>query len=283
VNDAPVATADLYHVTEGTTIRVTSRLAGLLANYTDQDGNRLMAKLVSCSGPSHGKLTLNSNGTFTYTPTSGYFGADEFQYTANDGTVDSAAATVTIQVVATMPRVLAVSVNGGQAQRSRVTSLSVVFSREVTIDEGAFLVTRLEDGLSVGVTVQTVNRGRTMAQLTFTGDALEGGSLPDGNWVLTILGDKVRRGATALDGDLNGVAGGNYVFGQRARDAFFRFFGDSDGDRDVDWLDRLRFNLAYSWGFARYRSCFDSDGDGAVNSIDRLAFGANYGKKLAKP
>src|SRR6185369_4438468 len=48
---------------------------------------------------SHGSLTLNSDGSFDYTPDSNYNGTDSFTYKANDGTDDSASpATVTITV-----------------------------------------------------------------------------------------------------------------------------------------------------------------------------------------
>jgi len=71
--------------------------SGVLANDTDEDGDWLTAVLVS--GPSHGTLVLESNGTFVYTPDIGFVGQDSFIYVANDGLQDSAAATVTIDVV----------------------------------------------------------------------------------------------------------------------------------------------------------------------------------------
>jgi len=58
----------------------------------------LTATLVS--SPVNGTLVggLNANGSFTYTPNSGFTGADTFTYTLNDGITTSAAATVTINV-----------------------------------------------------------------------------------------------------------------------------------------------------------------------------------------
>src|SRR5207248_488803 len=50
------------------------------------------------TAPTHGQLTLNPNGTFTYTPDSNFIGTDTFQYKANDGYLDSNVATVTITV-----------------------------------------------------------------------------------------------------------------------------------------------------------------------------------------
>ena len=39
-------------------------------------------------------LTLNADGSFTYTPSANYNGPDSFTYTANDGQADSNVATV---------------------------------------------------------------------------------------------------------------------------------------------------------------------------------------------
>src|SRR5439155_128949 len=71
---------------------------GVLANDTDPDGDTKTAVLVS--GPLHGTLTLNANGSFTYTPAVNYNGPDSFTYKANDGTLTSNVATVAITVVA---------------------------------------------------------------------------------------------------------------------------------------------------------------------------------------
>ena len=56
---------------------------GVLANDTDVDGATLTAVLVT--GPAHGTLALNADGSFTYTPAANFNGADSFTYRANDG------------------------------------------------------------------------------------------------------------------------------------------------------------------------------------------------------
>ncbi|HUQ53067.1 MAG TPA: tandem-95 repeat protein, partial [Gammaproteobacteria bacterium] len=92
VNDAPVAATDARSVNEDT--RLTA--ASVLANDSDVDGNTLTARLVS--GPAHGSLTLNADGTFVYTPVANFNGADSFTYRAFDGTTTSNPATVSIAV-----------------------------------------------------------------------------------------------------------------------------------------------------------------------------------------
>jgi VCBS repeat-containing protein len=69
---------------------------GVLANDSDPDGDGLTAAVVS--GPSSGQLTLNADGSFSYTPDSNFNGADRFTYQASDGTLSSVAAAVTIAV-----------------------------------------------------------------------------------------------------------------------------------------------------------------------------------------
>jgi len=95
VNHAPVATADSYGAIKNSALTVNAA-SGVLANDKDTDGNTLTAILVS--GPSNGKLTLASDGSFVYTPNSNFAGSDTFKYKASDGTVNSATMKVTIKV-----------------------------------------------------------------------------------------------------------------------------------------------------------------------------------------
>jgi VCBS repeat-containing protein len=69
---------------------------GILVNDKDADGDALTAGLTT--DPSHGILTLNADGSFTYTPATGFTGSDAFTYSASDGIAASNAATVTITV-----------------------------------------------------------------------------------------------------------------------------------------------------------------------------------------
>ena len=50
------------------------------------------------TGPAHGSLALNANGSFTYTPAHDYNGSDSFTYRANDGSANSNTATVNLTI-----------------------------------------------------------------------------------------------------------------------------------------------------------------------------------------
>ena len=77
-NQAPAATGDAYSTAEDTVLTVPA--PGVLGNDSDPDGDPLTAVLVT--GPSHGSLTLNANGSFSYTPAANFAGADGFSYRA---------------------------------------------------------------------------------------------------------------------------------------------------------------------------------------------------------
>ena len=95
-NRAPTANPDAYSTTEDTPLTVAA--PGVLANDSDPEHDPLSAVLVS--GPSHGTLTLNPDGSFTYTPATNHTGSDSFTYQASDGTLTSELATVTLTVTA---------------------------------------------------------------------------------------------------------------------------------------------------------------------------------------
>jgi PKD repeat protein len=92
-NQAPSAGPDNYSTPQDVALTVAA--PGVLANDTDPDGNALTAQLVS-STP-NGTVSLQSDGSFTYTPSAGFTGDDLFSYTASDGSLTSTA-TVTITV-----------------------------------------------------------------------------------------------------------------------------------------------------------------------------------------
>ncbi|MCV6978707.1 tandem-95 repeat protein [Mycolicibacterium pulveris] len=94
VNDLPEAVGDTYSVAEDSVLTVAG--PGVLGNDSDPEGEPLTATLDT--GPSHGTVDLNADGSFTYTPDADYNGADSFSYTVSDGTA-SDTATVSIAVV----------------------------------------------------------------------------------------------------------------------------------------------------------------------------------------
>ncbi|MCP4541679.1 MAG: DUF11 domain-containing protein [Chloroflexi bacterium] len=105
-NVAPVAADNTYTTGYETTL-VVDVLNGVLANDTDANSDPLTATLGS--NPSNGTLSLNLNGSFTYTPTAGFSGADSFGYIASDGALtDTAIVMIDVGVIPTFTLTLAV-------------------------------------------------------------------------------------------------------------------------------------------------------------------------------
>src|ERR1700722_6195405 len=102
-----VANNDSYTVLGGNALNVSA--PGVLANDTPVFTTSLTASQVT--GPSHGSLTLNPNGSFIYTPTGGFSGQGRFTYQANDGSTNIGTATVNINVIFNGPSSLVFSEN----------------------------------------------------------------------------------------------------------------------------------------------------------------------------
>src|SRR5690606_12731612 len=82
-NDAPAfppptAASDAYSTSANAPINTAA--PGVLANDNANGGGAMTAALVT--GPAHGTLALNANGSFSYTPALNYAGADSFTYRA---------------------------------------------------------------------------------------------------------------------------------------------------------------------------------------------------------
>jgi uncharacterized repeat protein (TIGR01451 family) len=89
---APVAVADHYYTPLDTKLVVSA--PGVLGNDTLNG-----ASIVSHTNPGHGTVTLNANGSFTYSPSFFFIGVDSFTYTLQNS-AGSSTAKVTIDVPA---------------------------------------------------------------------------------------------------------------------------------------------------------------------------------------
>jgi len=94
VNDAPTTVNNTYTGVQDTTLTVPA--PGVLGNDTDVEASSLTAVIDVTTA--NGALTLNADGSFSYVPNTGFYGADTFTYHANDGGLDGNVATVTINV-----------------------------------------------------------------------------------------------------------------------------------------------------------------------------------------
>ncbi len=173
-------------------------------------------------------------------------------------------------------KVSQITVNGGNVQRSRVTSMVVTFSHPVTFattPAAAFQLQRHSDGKLPNLSA-SVNSTRDVVTLTFlAGDAVDFGSLADGRYTLTIKAAQFA--SDGFDGNGNGIAGDNFVEvgAPGSGHNLFRLFGDADGDGNVAANDFIQFRLALGGS----NTNFDFDGDGAVAAGDFIQFRLRFG------
>ncbi len=94
VNNPPVVVDDTYTTNEDVLLVISG--TGVIGNDSDVDGDSLTASVVT--NPAHGTLTLNIDGSFTYSPAANYNGSDSFTYRVSDGLLISKVATVFLTV-----------------------------------------------------------------------------------------------------------------------------------------------------------------------------------------
>jgi Calx-beta domain len=182
------------------------------------------------------------------------------------------------------PRVQSVVVNGGDAQRSRVTSVAVTFDQIVTLPAtpaNAFQLFRQIDGAPVTMSAVVNNSGAgTVATLSFIGGAVEFGSLADGRYTLIVSAGSVSTVAGSLDGDNNGVGGDNYVLASASMPDpptnIFRIYGDINGDGFVGANDFAVFRLFFNSSNA----AFDFNNDGFIGTNDFAEFRQRFNSSI---
>jgi lysophospholipase L1-like esterase len=235
VNTAPVAVSNSYSTNQGAALVVSA--PGVLGNDSDAELNPLTAVLDS--GPSHGGLTLNPNGSFTYTPAGSYAGPDSFTYHANDGSLNSNVATVSITVIAvnTAPVAVANSYSTNQ-DVALVVPAPGVLSND-TDAQSTPLTAVLESGPAHGALVLNANGGFSYTAApgyagvdSFSYHAYDG-SLPSGSAMVTI---SVSAGASQIL--VNGSFEQGYAGWTSSGNQSIEFYPTTDGISEVDFNGR---------------------------------------------
>lgn len=130
---------------------VSSDIPGVLAN--DSGGGGAAVRAVLVTSPTHGRISLRDDGSFTYRPNSDYSGVDSFQYSVTDGLQTSAPATVMINVEAPAPAKLAFvgTVANAVAGQSLVVRVAVqdAGGNVNAMDEGTTVVLEVDSGPGV--------------------------------------------------------------------------------------------------------------------------------------
>ncbi|MDT3778353.1 DUF2341 domain-containing protein [Nitrospira sp. MA-1] len=137
VNDAPVAVADSFIVSESSTT-----ILNLAGNDTDADDGLDLTSITIVSGPANGTITsINADGTVDYTHNGSETLADSFSYTIRDQS-GATSNTVTVNLTVTpVNDVPIITSNGGGASAniSVITGNTPVTNVDASDAEGATL------------------------------------------------------------------------------------------------------------------------------------------------
>lgn len=164
VNDAPIA-AD-QHIETVENVATSSVLS-----VTDVDSSTFTYNIVT--PPTSGSVSIDTNGTFTYTPNSGFTGTDSFQWEAFDGAASSSPASTTITVVAAPPPEIGISF--------------------IVVSTNGVVATTTDTALFDGATTTGATTTTTVGSHTITPIALSG-------YTTTVGGDCAADGTITLAG-----------------------------------------------------------------------------------
>jgi VCBS repeat-containing protein len=224
-NQPPTTSDDTYTISEDGKLDVTTRGNGVLGNDSDPDGNDADLQAFIDQQPEQGELTLNRDGTFTYTPPPDSNGTYTFQYVASDanGATATGMATITVEPANDAPTLASNEGVSVAAGGQRTLEGTVLRATDVDDDDGpAALTYTVSGGLSQGellvdgasstsFTQQEVNDGlvdynHTAGETSDTDDSFtfnvsddEGASLSEGEQTFSITVQVGNRPPTADD------------------------------------------------------------------------------------
>jgi VCBS repeat-containing protein len=175
VNDPPEAADDSATVEQGGTVAVLdSGETSVLANDTDAENDNLTVTTTPVSGPMHGTLILNADGTFSYTHNGSETVSDAFVYEVCDDGSPVECDTATVSITVLTPHTLTVIRFGLGDGR--------VFSTPAGIDCGAVCSAEFSAAAPVTLTAEAF-AGSTFGGFSGDPDCADG--------VVTVDADKI--------------------------------------------------------------------------------------------
>ncbi|WP_279349256.1 Ig-like domain-containing protein [Erythrobacter litoralis] len=182
INDDPVANPDIATTVEDTPVTV-----ALLTNDADVDGDPLT--ITEATAP-NGTISVNGDGSVTYTPDPDFNGTDTITYTVSDGRggFATSTATITVDPVNDAPVASAIAPQNNDDNTPVALDVSGNFS-DIDGDTVTFTATGLPAGLAIDAAGTITG--------TIASDASQGGPDGDGVYQVTITADDGNGGITS--------------------------------------------------------------------------------------
>ncbi len=232
-------------------------------SFTDAPGDGPWSATVNY-GDGTGKQSLAVNANMTFTLSHTFANAGTFTTTVTVTNQDGLTGTATFNVT-----VSGFTVNDGSSQQSMVRSLTYVFPYPTQVEPDAFVL--LRDGKPSHVHLNIAPQPDGMTYLiTFSGPGVIGGSVPDGNYTLITLYNKVNvlSGPPITANDVN---------------TFVRLFGDVNGDGVVNAADKAYLLQAEANPASPYAPDFEYDGKDVIDKTDIAQFNKRYKGPMDPP
>lgn len=176
-----------------------------------------------------------------------------------------------VSAINTAPVVLGLIIENSQTQRSTIKTISAQFSEDVTVNAQALSISGLSNG-PIDLTGMVFDYNSTSFTATWTLTS----SLPDDQYTACIDASQITdSGGKNLDGNDDGAGGDDAIF------TFYRLFGDSTGDGQVNHEDL--FDLANVWLAIPNQTGLDNNDDNIVNLIDFADFAKNWKSSSTQP
>jgi hypothetical protein len=211
-------------------------------------------------------------GAYQTGPTSFSFATNGHKY-ANAG-MFNARLTITNADGFTLQATVQVSVSGftvndGSPQQSMVKSLTYTSASPTQVEPGVFELLRNGKPSNVNLIITSLSDGMTYL-ITFSGPGVVAGSLPDGNYTLITLHNKVNvlSGPPMIQDDVN---------------TFVRLFGDADGDGVVNAADKALLQQVEANPASPYAADFEYDGKRMIDQTDIAQFDKRYKGRMDPP
>src|ERR1044071_111301 len=139
---SPLAYADTFSAARNTPLSVGA--PGVLTNDTGIPSPTAVA-IAGGATAQGGTVTLNTDGSFLYTPAPGFTGVDTFNYTVTNGLTPNDTAQVSITVDAP-PSVTATTPTNGASNQPNNTDITVTFSEPVNVTGNWFQIVCTSSG-----------------------------------------------------------------------------------------------------------------------------------------
>ncbi|WP_417348369.1 retention module-containing protein, partial [Ferrimonas sp.] len=180
VNDAPDAQDDTLNAVEDTPL--TLGVSDIVSpNDTDVDGDSLV--ITGVANATNGTVTLNADGTITFTPDANFNGQASFEYTISDGNGGTDTATVVVNVASVNDAPVADDDTASTQEDSAVTlGLSdLVDPNDTDLDGDSLVISGVANATNGSVVLNADGTVTFTPDANFNGQATFEYTISDGN------------------------------------------------------------------------------------------------------